>query len=130
MYQTFDVGRGAEAAAIESDAQLSMTEDGVEAPKLSAGKSVVQVTNDAQKPGEVFLVQLAEGKTLDDVEPWFMKGQKGPAPATFYGGTHQFGPGESVTLSFTLESGTYSIVASYGEGKNIKDIPTEFTVSE
>jgi hypothetical protein len=130
MFQTFDVGPGGDATAVEPDAQISMTEEGAEAPELSAGDSVVQVTNDAKKPGEVFVVELADGKTLDDVEPWFMKGQKGPAPATFYGGTHQFGPGETVTLSFALEPGTYSIVASYGEGKDIKDIPTEFTVGE
>lgn len=130
MYQTFDVVAGDDVASIEPDAQVSMTEEGAEAPELSAGASIVEVTNDAEEPGEVFVAQIAEGKSLDDVEPWFMKGQKGPAPATFYGGTHQFGPGESVKLALTLDPGTYSIVASYGEGRNIKDIPTEFTVDE
>jgi hypothetical protein len=130
MYQTFDAVAGDDVASVEPDAEVSMTEEGAEAPELSAGTSIVEVTNDAKEPGEVFVVQVAEGKSLDDVEPWFMKGQKGPAPATFYGGTHQFKPGESVKLAFTLDPGTYSIVASYGEGPNIKDIPTEFTIDE
>lgn len=130
MVQTFDVGPSTDTTAIEADTSISMTENGPEAPELSAGTSIVEVTNDADRPGEVFVVQLAEGKTLDDVEPWFGQGQKGTPPATFYGGTHVFGPGESVTLSFTLDPGEYSILASFGEGRDVTDIPTEFTVSE
>ncbi len=128
MFQTFEVAAG-EAAPADPNAQITMTQDGPEAPSLTSGHSLVEVTNEADKPGEVFVVQLAKGKTLDDIEAWFQKGQKGAAPATFFGGTHQFGPGESVTLSLTLDPGHYSIVASYGGGKNIRDLPTEFTVS-
>lgn len=129
MFQTFDVAADGDVADIDPDASLSMTEDGVEAPELSPGASIVEVTNDAGEAGEVFVVRLAEGKTLDDVEPWFEGGQQGSPPATFFGGTHEFPPGESVLLSLDVEAGDYSIVATFGEGRKVEDVPTEFTVS-
>jgi hypothetical protein len=46
----------------------------------------------------------------------------------FFGGTHAFEPGETVTLQFDLDPGDYQIVASYGEGEDITDVPTDFTV--
>jgi hypothetical protein len=105
-----------------------MTGEGVTAPDLSAGESIVEVTNDLDQPGEVSVVQIADGKKLEDLDPWFSTGQKGPAPATFYGGTHQFGPGETVELAFDLDPGTYSMIVSYAAGNDVKDVPTEFTV--
>ena len=129
MVQTFDVTAAEETAEIEADQELSMTEDGVEAPELSSGTSTITVTNDASMPGEFFVGQLAEGKTLEDIDPWFGKGQPDPAPITFFGGTHTFKPGESVTIAVDLEPGDYQIVSTYGQGKNRKDVPTDFTVS-
>lgn len=129
MAQTFEVGPAADAAEIEADVELSMTEEGVDEPEIS-GPSMVTVTNDADKSGEVFVAQLAEGKTFEDVEPWFRSGMKGPAPVTFFGGTHEMKPGDSVTLNLDLEPGDYQIVASYQGEKGPVDVPTDFTVAE
>lgn len=129
MVQSFDVAESDEPAeAPEPDDSISMTEDGPEAPELPSGPSVLEVTNDAEEPGEVFVLRLAEGKTIDDIDAWFKKGQKGPAPVEFFGGTHAFEPGESVLLTLDLEPGTYQISTTYGEGKNRKDTPVDFTV--
>lgn len=130
MAESFEVGPAADATDPEPDATVSMTEDGIEAPEgLSSGSSVVEVVNDGKIDMETFVIDLAEGKSPEDVDAWFNSGQKGPSPATFYGGTHTFPPGESALLSFDLEPGDYSIVATY-EGKDGKpvDIPQEFTV--
>ena len=118
-------------AAPEPDDEISITEDGVDSPpELTAGSSVIEVTNDAEAPGEVTIAQVAEGKELKDIDKWFGSGQKGPAPVTFFGGTHQFGPGESVTLVFDLEPGDYQFLTTFGGGADVRDIPTDFTVSE
>lgn len=132
MSSSFEVAAGEGGAEPEPDAVLSMTEEGIEAPEgLTAGTSVVEVTNDGQIDLETFVVGLAEGKTLEDIEPYFQSGLKGPAPATFYGGTHTFPPGESAVLSFDLEPGDYQIVASYEDKSGeIQDLPTDFTVRE
>ena len=127
MLQTFDVAAG-EGEAIEADASVSMTKDGVEAPELPSGESFLEVTNDDKVPGEVYIVQGSGDIDSDAVDKWFQGGQKGEPPVDFFGGTHTFGPGESVTLQFDLEPGDYQIVASYGEGKDITDVPTDFTV--
>jgi hypothetical protein len=128
MAQTFEVTAGDGGEPIEADASVAMTKEGAEAPELPAGESFLEVTNDDEIPGEVYIVQIPEGNSLDDLDKWFGSGQKGEAPVQFFGGTHAFEPGESVVLQFDLEPGDYSIVSSYGEGKNISDIPTEFTV--
>jgi hypothetical protein len=128
MAQTFEVAAGDGAEPIEPDASVSMTTKGAEAPELPAGESFLEVTNDDAVPGEVYVVQIPEGNSLDDLDGWFRSGQKGEAPVQFFGGTHAFEPGESVVLQFDLEPGTYNIVASYGEGRNVSDVPTEFTV--
>ena len=132
MAQTFEVAAGESGAAPEPDATVSMTEEGIDAPEgLTAGESVIEVTNDSKIDMETFVVGLAEGKTFDDIEPYFQKGLQGPPPATFYGGTHTFPPGSQSVLTFHLEPGNYLLVASYeDENGEVKDLPTEFTVAE
>jgi hypothetical protein len=127
MLQTFDVAAG-EAEPIEADASISMTKEGADAPELPAGESFVEVTNDDEIPGEVYIVQAPGGLDPDAVDKWFRGGQKGEPPVTFFGGTHTFGPGESVTLRFDLEPGDYQIVASYEVKGEVEDVPTDFTV--
>ena len=129
MAQTFEVAAGDVDSPPEPDATVSMTEDGVEAPEgLSAGVSVVEVTNDSKIEMEAFVLSLAEGKSPKDIDAWFNQGAKGPAPATFYGGTHTYPPGTSAVLSFDLEPGEYQLVATYEGKKGPEDIPTTFTV--
>ncbi|HZA26136.1 MAG TPA: hypothetical protein VE915_00610 [Actinomycetota bacterium] len=129
MVQTFEVGPAGTSTEIQPDEQIVMSATGAEAPRLSSGSSILEVTNEAAQAGEVLVLQLAQGRTLEDVESWFRRGQKGPVPATFHGGTHAIEPGASAKLTFTLDPGRYSIVASFGEGEDIRDIATEFTIS-
>ena len=132
MVQGFEVAAAEEdVAAPEAAVSVSMTEEGIEAPEgLSAGTSVVEVTNDSKIDMEVFVVGLAEGSSFEDVEPWFNSGMKPPAPAIFYGGTHTFPPGDSAVLTFDLEAGDYQMVATFEGEKGPEDLPTEFTVGE
>ena len=132
MAQTFEVAAGDGGTEPEPDATVSMSEEGIDAPEgLTAGESVIEVTNDAEIEMEPFVVGLADGKTFEDIDPYFQKGLQGPPPATFYGGTHTFPPGNKAVLTFHLEAGDYLLVASY-EDKNgdVQDLPTEFTVGE
>jgi hypothetical protein len=129
MAQTFEVGPSDEPVELEVDEELSMTEEGVDLEELT-GPSLVSVTNDMDKPGEFVIAQLAEGKTLDDIDPWFGQGQPDPAPVTFYGGTHAFEPGESAIVNLDLEPGDYQFLTTFEDGKKRKDVTTEFTVTE
>ena len=130
MVQTFEIGPSDASTAIRPDEEIAMTADGAEAPQLSSGPSILEVTNEAGEVGEVLVIELAPGQTLDDVESWFRGGQRGPIPATFYGGTHAIEHGTSAKLVFNLDPGRYSIIASFGEGEDVRDAPTEFTISE
>jgi uncharacterized cupredoxin-like copper-binding protein len=131
MWTTFEIGPG-EGEAPEPDAEISMTEQGIEAPEgLTSGPSVVAVTNDGKTDMETFVLKLADGKKLEDIDSFFNEGAQGTAPATFYGGTHTFPPGITAMLTFDLEPGTYEILASYEDKDGeIQDLPTEFTVGD
>lgn len=131
MWTTFEVAAG-EGEAPEPDAEVSMTEEGIEAPEgLTSGTSVLAVTNEGKIDMETFVLKLEDGKKLEDIDAFFNEGAQGTAPATFYGGTHTFPPGETALLTFDLQPGDYELLASYEdkEGK-VQDLPTEFTVGE
>lgn len=130
MYSLLEVAEGEamDMGSPEVDASISMSEEGAEVPDLEAGESVLSVTNDGKIPGEFLIARVAEGKKLADIEKWFGSGQKGPAPVSFFGGTHAYEPGETVTMSANLEAGDYTFLITYDEGKKKKDIEVEFTV--
>ncbi len=131
MYKLLEVteGEAMDMGSPEVDASISMSEKGAEVPNLVAGESVLSVTNDGKISGEFLIAQVAEGKKLADIEKWFGSGQKGPAPVSFFGGTHAYKPGETVTMSANLEAGDYMFLITYGEGKKKKESEVEFTVA-
>jgi hypothetical protein len=55
-------------------------------------------------------VSYEPGKTEKDLNKWFGSGFKTEAPALFPGGMQSIGPGESVVVEMTFESGrTYTL---------------------
>lgn len=78
-------------------------------PELSAGASVLGLNNRGKQIHEIDLVELTEGKTVDDVVAWV--GQPtGPPPMRILGGV-AVKPGEQGTTEVELLSGgTYAFI--------------------
>ena len=60
---------------------------------LVAGKQMIKVENAAAQPHEVVLVQLAPGKTIQDLGKWVID-MKGPPPGKPIGGIPAFVQGQ------------------------------------
>jgi hypothetical protein len=126
MANTFEVAGESDAGAPEPDETITLSEETVDAPNLEGGETVVEIVNDGTIKGDFNLVQFEEGKTIEDLDKYFGS-LKGEPPATIFGGTHELEPGGSVVMTFTLEPGTYTALATY-EGKKRNDVEGEFTV--
>jgi len=129
MTQTFEVTGTSDASAPAADGQIDLSEDRITVPGFTSGSRTVEVTNTGSGPGDINIVKLEQGKALEDIDKWFNKGE-GPPPATFYGGTHGIEPGATKTMTFVLDPGTYTAVATFEQEKGPpKDVTVEFTIA-
>ncbi|HEX2189941.1 MAG TPA: hypothetical protein VHG51_13635 [Longimicrobiaceae bacterium] len=88
-------------------------------PELKAGRRTIRVENAATQPHEVVLVQLAPGKTAQDLVGWMEKMQ-GPPPGKPVGGTTAIDRGEVNFVTADLAPGEYALlcmVPDAGDGK-------------
>jgi hypothetical protein len=104
MLRAFEVEGDAGARAPETDATLRLG-GGLEAPTVDAGERTLELRNDGDKPGSVFLTAFEPGKTEKDLQRWEENGMRGPAPARFLGGAIDVPPHSSVYYTVTLEQG-------------------------
>ena len=86
---------------------------------LVAGKQLIKVENGAAQPHEVVLVQLAPGKTMEDVAKW-VADMKGPPPGKPIGGIPGFPKGKNAFFEATLEPGDYGMVCFLPDAKDGK----------
>ncbi len=98
------------AQAPESDLTVSMVDFGF-APSapFTAGHHVVKVVNNGAQSHEMEVVQLAPGKTMDDLAKW---GQTyaGPLPGTSLGGAAPMSPGQVEYVPLDLTAGNYALL--------------------
>ncbi len=104
MLKTFDVEGDGEAKPPEVDATLNLGA-GLAAPRLEAGTRTLELRNDTDSPGSVFLTAFRAGKTEQDLTRWEESGAKGQAPAHFLGGAIDVPAKSSVYYTVTLEEG-------------------------
>jgi hypothetical protein len=104
MVREFVVEDDAGADVPEADATL-MLGAWRAAPKLEAGERTIELRNDRNEPGSVFLTSFEPGKTEKDLERWEKAGMRGPAPARFLGGAIDVAPRTSVYYRVKLEKG-------------------------
>jgi hypothetical protein len=128
MFQVFEVTGTSTAAPLRPQATVTFAANRVQAPDVSEGTATFEVKNNATKPGSFNVVRLEEGKTFADLEKWFASFQ-GPPPASFLGGTDVIPAGKSVVMAYHLGAGTYTAVASIGEGDNAPNFTDTFTVT-
>jgi hypothetical protein len=86
---------------------------------LAAGKQLIKVENAAAQPHEVVLVQLAPGKTIQDVGNWVMD-MKGPPPGKPIGGIPGFMKGKNTFFEANLEPGEYGMICFIPDAKDGK----------
>jgi hypothetical protein len=104
MLKTFDVEGDAGAEPPKTDATLDLGAD-LAAPRLEGGIRTLELRNDTDKPGSVFLTAFEPGKTEPDLTRWEENGMRGPAPARFLGGAIDVPAHSSVYYTITLEQG-------------------------
>jgi hypothetical protein len=110
MVRTFEVEGDAGAEAPDPDVTL-MLGGNLATPKLEAGERTLELRNDGDAPGSVFLTAFEAGKTEKDLTRWEESGMQGPAPARFLGGAIDVPPHSSVYYRVTLEKGrTYTLL--------------------
>jgi hypothetical protein len=86
---------------------------------LVAGKQMIKVENAAAQPHEVVLVQLAPGKTIQDVGKWVMD-MKGPPPGKPIGGIPGFRTGKNTFFEADLQPGDYGMICFIPDAKDGK----------
>jgi hypothetical protein len=88
----------------EADATLELATWDT-APQLEAGERTIELRNDGNQPGSVFLTSFEPGKTEEDLERWEEGDMRGPAPARFLGGAIDVPSNASVYYTFSFEEG-------------------------
>ena len=86
---------------------------------LTAGKQMIKVENMAEQPHEIVLVQLAPGKTIEDVGKWVFD-MKGPPPGKPIGGVPAFMKGKNTFFEANLEPGEYGMICFIPDAKDGK----------
>jgi len=76
---------------------------------LAAGDRVLRVVNHAAQFHEVVIIQLAPGKTPEDVLKWMEGGMEGALPGRPVGGTVALDSGRANDVMLHLEAGTYGL---------------------
>ena len=88
-------------------------------PDINAGKHVLKLTNDAEQPHEMFLAQLAPGKTPMDLAQWALN-PVGPPPGKPLGGISAMSKGESAYMTVDLAPGDYGLLCFLPDSKDGK----------
>ncbi len=103
-----------------ADVEVSMSDYAWDVtPALSAGKHVIKLQNTAAQSHEMFIVQLAPGKTAADMMKW-SESYKGPPPGKPMGGISGMASGGVAYLSVDLPAGDYLLMCFLPDAKDGK----------
>ena len=86
---------------------------------LVAGRQLIKVENVAKQHHEVAIVQLAPGKTVEDLRTW-VGTMKGPPPGKPLGGIPAFLPGKNTYFEVDLTPGDYALICFVPDEKDGK----------
>jgi hypothetical protein len=105
----------------EPDATMTLDDFSFTLDKpLAAGRRVLRVRNAAAQAHEVFIMQLAPGKTIQDVLAWSAK-MDGPPPGAPLGGTTGIPQNGSNDIVLDLKAGNYALLCFYPDAKDGKE---------
>ena len=110
----------AAAPAPTADITATMTDYAWEVtPAISAGKHIIKITNNGTQSHEMFVGQLAPGKTAQDVVAWVLK-MDGPPPVKPLGGISGMANGGVAYLPVNLDKGEYALFCFLPDAKDGK----------
>jgi len=100
----------------------------------TVGTHTFTVTNNADQPHEMAVVQLAPGETMQPWIDWVTGGYQGPPPGMTAGGLTDIRPGQVQNFSMTFAPGTYGLIcfvidAIDGKSHVLHGMTSTFTVS-
>lgn len=124
------------ASTVEPNADVTLTLSDYTftlSKPLVAGRQTIKVENAAAQPHEVVLIQLAPGKTMDDMKKWIFE-MKGPPPGKPMGGIPGFMKGKNAYFDVDLTPGDYGMICFLPDAKDGKmhvehGMVTQFKVS-
>ena len=124
------------ASTVEPNADVTLTLSDYAftlSKPLVAGRQTIKVENSAAQPHEVVLVQLAPGKTMEDLKKWVFD-MKGPPPGKPLGGIPGMMKGKNAFFDVDLTPGDYGMICfipDIKDGKMHADhgMVTQFKVS-
>lgn len=96
-----------QSAAAQTTVQVTATEYAFDVPaEITGGEVEMRFTNNGSAPHEFVLFRIKDGKTEADVEA-ALQGQEPPKWSEDLGQVAALSPGESTTVTRTLEPGNY-----------------------
>ncbi len=111
---------GATAPLPTADITVGMTDYAWEVtPAITAGKHVIKLTNSAEQSHEMFIAQLAPGKTVAEMAAW-AENPQGPPPGKPIGGISGMPKGGEVYLPVDLTPGEYGLLCFLPDAKDGK----------
>jgi hypothetical protein len=110
MFAVFTVTDGKNSALPTADLTITLGDDAITVPPLTAGTHVVAVTNIGTLPHEMNAGGVPIGTDLsrgEEIGAWMEGGQVGPPPLPidFPGGLKSIAPGATVVLTLTFKAG-------------------------
>jgi uncharacterized cupredoxin-like copper-binding protein len=141
MFKTFNVsGKSNLKPPTDGVAEVSISDTAVTVPPGDAPKNLtLKVSNEGTTPHGFQLVQLADGKTIDDANNYFNEffgsgtAPAGDAPGVLVGGVESIAPGGMAYLEWTLPAGNYGYLSTGGDDPPnddyTKGLHGEFTIS-
>ena len=87
---------------------------------LTAGKHTIHVMNTGTQEHEAVLVKLAPGKTMKDLDAWFVSGMQGPSPIESSPGMAGLGKGRTASFTTNLTPGKYGLICYIPDAKDGK----------
>lgn len=117
-----------------ADVELTLTNEGIEAPdEMASGRQTIAV-HFAEQPEiggqhDVHLARMGDGADMAEIVPWMdwmnVQGLRNPAPVRFLGGTQEMAAGATVYVTVDLEPGPYAWISQMTAAQGMLH---EFTV--
>jgi hypothetical protein len=121
MTKVFTVTDANQTVMPEADLAITLADDGITVPDLTAGTHLVAVTNSGAQPHELNIGGVPIGTDLsrgEEIGAWMEGGQSGPPPLPidFPGGVKSIAPGTTVDLTLTVKAAhTYMFSDATGD---------------
>jgi hypothetical protein len=140
MFKVFKVaGKSSLKPPTDGVQEVTLSDTAITVPSGDAPKNItLKVNNDGTTSHGFQLVQLKDGKTLDDAKTYFDTlintgtAPAGDAPGVLVGGVQSVAPGGTAYLEWSLPAGDYGYLSTEGEPPNddySKGLHGTFTIS-